>query len=465
MKRSTIYRRFLLPALFFLLLIPPIACLVFRQNAKSYVYRKTMEDLEALQVNIDLIMEQDFSDNGETRGKNSIISFMRKAGSIASEIGGNARLMILTDEMRLSYPRDRELRDKVKPLVGEFSRIIEKGFEGSTTLTVESGETFLVDISRAPAPYPQMKYIIIYCPSSRVGGWITRATILVLVISAGIAVAVFVALWLAARSVTAPLNRLCDEAERIGKGNFELISPEFSLKELEELRNAMNRMSDQLRRSDESQKAFFQNVSHRIRNPLMSINGYAQGIEKGIFPDDKAAAHTILEESDRLAYFVGSLLTLSRLDSGETHIELGDIQVLDVIEDCYDRFRGLAFQNNVTLNLELAGYEITAMGEEELLTRVLDNLISNAIRYAKTEVVISVKEQGDQVLISVMDDGDGIDKEDLPHIFERYYKGKGGNFGIGLAIASSAAEKMNGNLTGKNRPEGGAVFTCALSKG
>ena len=112
----------------------------------------------------------------------------------------------------------------------------------------------------------------------------------------------------------------------------------------------------------------------------------------------------------------------------------------------------------------LAPFEqsITVYGEEELFGKVLENLLTNAIRYAKTTVKIFVKAEKEQVAISVLDDGDGIDEKDLPHLFERCYKGRGGNFGIGLAIAHSAVEKMNGQLEAANQYEGGAVFRILL---
>lgn len=104
----------------------------------------------------------------------------------------------------------------------------------------------------------------------------------------------------------------------------------------------------------------------------------------------------------------------------------------------------------------------TILTESLRLTEVVIGLLTNAIRYAKTAVTISVKAEGKQAAISVSDDGDGIDEEDLPHLFERCYKGRGGNFGIGLAIAHSAAEKMGGRLEAANRQEEGVVFTLTL---
>lgn len=199
-----------------------------------------------------------------------------------------------------------------------------------------------------------------------------------------------------------------------------------------------------------------------LRNPLMSISGYAQGIEQGVFQPPQGAAHTILVESLRLTEVVNSLLTLSRMESNENKIPLVPLRIAETVEDCLDRLNGLAAQQGITFTLSPYSKNISAYGDEELLGKVLDNLLTNAVRYAKTEVTVSVHTEGNCAAISVADDGDGIDEKDLPHLFERCYKGRGGNFGIGLAIACSAAEKMEGRLEATNQNSGGAVFTLFL---
>ena len=181
-----------------------------------------------------------------------------------------------------------------------------------------------------------------------------------------------------------------------------------------------------------------------------------------MFQPPKNAARTILTESLRLTEVVNSLLTLSRLESGQQNTALGPVRVLEVIEDCLDRLNGLAVQQGISLVLASFEQGIVAYSEKELLGKILENLLTNAIRYTKATVTITVKEEKRQAAISVSDDGDGIDEKDLPHLFERCHKGKGGNFGIGLAIAYSAAEKMGGILSAENQVNGGAVFTLVL---
>ena len=95
---------------------------------------------------------------------------------------------------------------------------------------------------------------------------------------------------------------------------------------------------------------------------------------------------------------------------------------------------------------------------------MLENFLTNALRYAKKEVTIRISPEKNQTDISVEDDGDGIAAKDLPHLFERCYKGRGGHFGIGLAIARSAAEQMQGTLSAVNRENGGACFIWTLRK-
>ena len=293
---------------------------------------------------------------------------------------------------------------------------------------------------------------------------IALTSLLVLGISGLFVLVAIVVLWVAARSVSRPLNWLCREAEKIGTGDFSEIAPTFSLRELEQLRESMNEMARQLQRSAQVQKDFFQNVSHELRNPLMSISGYAQGIEQGVFPAPKEAAHTILEESVRLTELVNSLLTLSRMESGQNPPVLVPVPLGDVIGDCLDRFHGLALQKDVALSASSVDESVSVLGDEELLGKVLDNLVSNAVRYAKSTVTVAVSAEESYVQISVLDDGAGIAENDLPHLFERCYKGKGGNFGLGLSIALTAARAMGGDLTAANRPEGGAVFTLTLPR-
>ena len=444
MKQQTLLSRLLLPVLVVLILLPPLSCLIFQQAAARYAYGEATGDLADLQQNILPLMENSFAGQTDTpeEASEQVGNFLRQAGPLAHRMGGRASLMILGPDFRMVYPRDEGEREDAAPLAEAWAQAIQAGELSSGAEAAEwtdaSGETWLVRIYEVPTQSVRLRYLVTYC-------------------SIGV-------LWVTARSVSRPLNRLCREAEKIGTGDFSEIAPAFSLRELEQLRASMNGMARQLQRSDQVQKDFFQNVSHELRNPLMSISGYAQGIEQGVFPAPKEAAHTILEESVRLTALVNSLLTLSRMESGQNAPALAPVLLGEAIGDCLDRFHGLALQKGVTLAAPAVDGTLAVLGDEELLGKVLDNLVSNAVRYAKTAVTVAVAAERGRVQISVLDDGAGIGEKDLPHLFERCYKGPGGNFGLGLSIAQTAARAMGGTLAAANRPEGGAAFTLTLPR-
>lgn len=470
MKKQTIFFRILLPTMIALLLLPPLSCLIFRQAAEKYAYMEAVHDLELLQQNVLPLMQNNFSDGSDRHSNtsDSVKDFLFQIGSFMRKTNGNAKLMIFESRMRIVYPRDQQERNMLTPLALDFAKYIQENEasleDSATELKSSDGQSYLINIYEVPMKLPQVKYVVAYRAVSEIGSWVWDASILVLIISSVFVLLIFVVLWLTIRSITHPLHKLCHEADQIGNGSFSKIEPSFQLKELEDLRLAMNQMSSQLQHSDEVQRDFFQNVSHELRNPLMSISGYAQGIEQGRFDSPKDAAHTILAESGRLTKLVNSLLTLSRMESEQNVSTLNSVSIIDTIEECLDRINGLALKSGIAISMESFDETLCAYGNEELICKVLENLLTNAIRYAKTSVTISVVAEKKLLRISVADDGDGISEKDLPHLFERCYKGEGGNFGIGLAIARSATQKMGGTLSATNAKSGGAIFTLRLKK-
>lgn len=470
MKTRSVANRLIVPTAVILVLLPVLSCLVFYEGARQYAFDEAVRSLESLQNRIAPIMERSFGDmteNSRIAGEDAadpVKQFLSEAGPVASRMDGDCRLMVLAGGMQVVYPRDEGQRAIVAPLARQFSDALEKGslpVDGSASLYDTATEgTYLLSAYKVPFDSQRIKYVIAYCPASRIGEWVPRATLIVLAVSAVGSICIVAALWFAARNIAKSLRRLSDGAERMGEGQYDHVEPAFRLTELEAMRTSMNQMADRLRRSDESQKSFLQNTSHELRNPLMSISGYAQGIEQGVF-DPVPAAHTILDESQRLTDVVNGLLALSRLEGDVEHMKISDVNVVECVSDCLRRIGGLAAKEGVVLAFDAAD-DVAAFGNEELLAQVLDNLLSNAARFARARVEVGVMRQGDRVKVIVADDGPGIGEADLPHVFERCYKGEGGNYGIGLAIARTAAEAMGADLAAANSPQGGAVFTLSL---
>jgi signal transduction histidine kinase len=122
---------------------------------------------------------------------------------------------------------------------------------------------------------------------------------------------------------------------------------------------------------------------------------------------------------------------------------------------------GLSAKSSKTIELNLPEYDVMVQIDDMLLSQTVMNIVSNCLRYAKTNVTISLEKTAETISLKISDDGDGIPETDIPFIFDRFYKGKNGNFGLGLAIAKSAAELLNGKITAYNQ-EKGAVFEISF---
>jgi signal transduction histidine kinase len=189
----------------------------------------------------------------------------------------------------------------------------------------------------------------------------------------------------------------------------------------------------------------------------MSIQGYAEGIEKGMFPDTAKAGAIISEESRKLNRLLTELLMLSRIENMNYDIVLEPAVLNEFIKEYAHTLEGLALKSGRHIRLEACSENLRIMYNETLFGQCLMNVAGNAIRYCSDEVVITVSREGGHAVITVEDDGNGLNPKDIPHVFERFYKGANGQFGLGLAIAKTAIESMSGDIRAENGSKG-AVF-------
>lgn len=262
-------------------------------------------------------------------------------------------------------------------------------------------------------------------------------------------------------SITRPIRKLAGLADDIGRGDFTPRDFGFSDVEFADLNLALNQSARQLDIYDGEQKTFFQNASHELRTPLMSIQCHAEGISCGIM-EPKQASTTILAETARLTEMVKDLLYISKIDNITTVYTSAVVDLTGLIRECADSQQAVAQSRGVhfTFDMDPSPVECDCVGE--LVARAVENLMSNALRYASSEVVLSCHANAGEATICVSDDGPGISPEALPHVFERFYKGTGGNYGIGLSIVKSIVDQHQGRVDVANTADGGACFCVTL---
>jgi len=292
-------------------------------------------------------------------------------------------------------------------------------------------------------------------------GVVGRAGLILFVLTGIMFIMACIISYFLSNSLTRPIEKLSAFALNIGSGDFTENNFEFRERELENLNNALNKSVKQLAVYDSEQKMFFQNVSHELRTPLMSIKCYAEGVAFELM-EPKAASETILQETDRLSDLVTDLLYIAKIDNITTVYTTAEMNLTEIIRECAVRQQVTADKRQIRFSFDFAEEDILYECVSELISRALDNLISNAIRYADSEIILSCHKKARHIEIHAVDDGAGIEAETMLHMFERFYKGTDGNHGIGLSIVKSIVEQHGGHITAENGDQGGAVFIVVL---
>ena len=212
-------------------------------------------------------------------------------------------------------------------------------------------------------------------------------------------------------------------------------------------------------RAHESQKWFFQNVSHELKTPMMAVQGCAEGIHTGVL-DPVGASGIILEETEQMSELVEELLALSRLESGQANAEFHLTDVRELLYDCLRSTEQPAEQKNLRISLRFDEAPVLVNCDEIQLRRAFTNIITNAQRYAKEEIQIECKADKGKAVVRIRDDGEGIAPKLLPHIFDRFFSTSKGGTGIGLSLAKEIVSLHNGTIHAAN--DGGAVFEINL---
>ena len=220
------------------------------------------------------------------------------------------------------------------------------------------------------------------------------------------------------------------------------------------------RFGRDIEKEAERQQTFFQNASHELKTPLMAIQGYAEGIQAGVM-DAGGAAEVILAESDRMTELVEELLDISKIDMGRQPLTLSEMDVRELLYDSIRAVEPTAAAGGITITPDFPETPIMVSCDDTRLRRAVTNILSNGVRYARSELRLTCRADKRHVTIRIQDDGDGIAEADLPHIFDRFYMGKSGKSGIGLALTREIIHLHKGTIRAYNG-DGGAVFEITI---
>ena len=224
--------------------------------------------------------------------------------------------------------------------------------------------------------------------------------------------------------------------------------------EIEVLSHAFDALRETIEENEHNREILFSNISHELKTPLMTIRGYAEGIQEGVILPEHGLK-TIIEETSRLNEFAMKVLALSKLSTPA--IALERVSVEQLLRGTYQRYAPVAAQNGLTIRCKPLTDEWVEM-DEERFRQAIGNLISNALRYAKMEIELGVQVEEKRIGIYVEDDGPGVLDSQLQSIFTRFEKGNLGQTGLGLAIVQRIMEQHGGEAVAENRESGFRVI-------
>ena len=220
------------------------------------------------------------------------------------------------------------------------------------------------------------------------------------------------------------------------------------------------RFGRDIEKEAERQQTFFQNASHELKTPLMAIQGYAEGIQAGVM-DTGSAAEVILAESDRMTGLVDELLDISKIDMGRQPLTLSETDIRELLYDSIRAVEPAAAASGITIAPDFPEEPVMVKCDDTQIRRAVTNILTNGLRYARSKLCLTCRPDKRNVIIRIQDDGDGIAEGDLPHIFDRFYMGKSGKSGIGLALTKEIIHLHKGTIRARNG-DTGAVFEISI---
>jgi signal transduction histidine kinase len=285
----------------------------------------------------------------------------------------------------------------------------------------------------------------------------------VLAVSILLGLFVLVIGWLLTRRVVTPLADVIAAAESVADGNLSTRVNAQGPQDLRALSDSFNKMADALESNDRERRSMLADIAHELRTPLSVLRGRLEGVMDGIYPADEDHIVPALQETYMLERLVDDLRLLTLAEARQLTFEKKDLNLSQLVRRVLRLFEAQAEESGVELSFQTQIPDATASLDPQRTEQVIGNLVSNALRYtpARGKIWIELGRQGDLVSLSVNDSGPGIPEEQLPYIFDRFWRNDksrartSGGAGLGLAIAKQLIEGQGGTISAANLPGGG----------
>jgi two-component system sensor histidine kinase BaeS len=285
--------------------------------------------------------------------------------------------------------------------------------------------------------------------------------------AAAIAVGLLAATLVAAK-LSRPLRQLTAVARSMERGHLDARANVRGVPEIAAVGQALNRLAGTLQQEDQLRRAAAADIAHELRTPVAAVLSRIEAAQDGVLEDEGRNLEAIHTEALRLTQLVEDLGKLAEAEQPGLTVQKEPVDLGRLVAERADVHRDQFCAKGVALEQFIK--PVSAYGEPGRITQIIDNLLSNALRHTEPEgrVSISAYQQGDEAVVEVVDSGAGISSEDLPHIFERFWRGehsrarKSGGAGIGLAIVRELVRAHDARIDVESKPGEGSRFSVAL---
>ncbi len=290
------------------------------------------------------------------------------------------------------------------------------------------------------------------------------------IIISGLVVALFTSIFsfFLSRKVSNPLIKMNQIASKVAQGDFDQKINVKGNDEIAELGQALNNMTNKLSHLEKIRKESTSDLAHELRTPVTTIKSYLEAISDGIMPANQAIIRDIIEETSRLTALIEQLKNLAEAEKKGVHLKLMPVNLSELLKRIIKNYKIQANKKNIDLKSQI-NENIIIQADKASIYQIFNNLINNAVKYTQYGGLISIKteQQEEKIVIKICDNGPGIPQEDLPFIFERFYRAEKsrnretGGTGIGLSITKELLKALQGKIEVESS-EHGTIFQVTL---
>lgn len=296
----------------------------------------------------------------------------------------------------------------------------------------------------------------------------------VILASLWVMIVTLVAVYFVTERIVSPLRQMNAATKKFAAGKFDTRLPENGSDEIAELSRSFNKMAEALANNEYMRSSFLANVSHDLRTPMTTISGFIDGILDGAIPPEKHNYYLeiVAQEVRRLSRLVSQLLDISRMEAGNRKFEKSNFDICEMARIILLSFENRIEQKNLDVEFNVSSERLFVYSDKDAINQVLYNICDNAVKFSRDggKYVIDIKEYSTKIKVSVYNEGTGISAEDLPHVFDRFYKSDKSRgldktgMGLGLYICKTIMDNLGETISVESEYSKYCRFDLGLQK-